>query len=821
MDFQLAADYLHNTFTLGEKQLAKDLSESFYLDELPRTVYIRRPFVQLAEVFNEAQVYVQTHTKEDLRRLVLYCDTINLTEGLVIGYKDSEKPFGLQVFARKVECQNASQALHMHFSEDCQLEFYTYELKEGFTARLEFGDGSIIKLPLSIAPESWGITVNWDGTKFLFIDHDSTALDMTTANYLNRIKSDGTLETGNFIENNDNLPRLAMYQFLVAATIIKINPKLALEILNWVCNLSAHESSAALNIHACSLRNSLVLSQERKVFNVPSVNIYASRQVLESRLAASTAFEQAFQNFAAQERTSAAVLGQTVNLIAKSEDAMSEYAFLEDLAQKAYSSAQSAREVAFNRYNQNNTDLAPLQREFSKGLEDWCTKKKIEAAKAVFSACISTIGAITATVASGGLAAPMIPAAAGKAVEAADKIAKIIETIKDVIERIKEIYKKLKPILEKLKKLAETIQAVVTALNASQTLQEKTAIQRPDMSLDIYNATALWDIFKEKVDQIEKTVATIEFPAKEEYFFALRTLVINGKTYLQTQENLCQRGNELAIILLKVKLQHKEKQRLTLSAKATEQQGAVLDLLKRAMFDRLLSIRSLVFLDFYMYSEAYMFHALTDKPPVNISPVKPVLDYLEDAARFQGNVAAFGSRVMVQQRRFSILTCGDAVNTSSLRDKLLKNESVFVSLDPKDAMFAGFSRIRVSKARCYLEGASVAPDSDATGEGAGIRLFLKTSGRFYDINLPGRKDGAAPFNAFVGDARALLFEYSVKDRSIICDGEYGQNLDYTRQSPLTEWELSIGAGGLQARDLDFTNLKGIRMEFWCDITLKI
>lgn len=38
MDFQLAADYLHNTFTLGEKQLAKDFSESFYLDELPRIV---------------------------------------------------------------------------------------------------------------------------------------------------------------------------------------------------------------------------------------------------------------------------------------------------------------------------------------------------------------------------------------------------------------------------------------------------------------------------------------------------------------------------------------------------------------------------------------------------------------------------------------------------------------------------------------------------------------------------------------------------------------------------------------------------------------
>ncbi|KAG7407650.1 hypothetical protein Forpe1208_v012723 [Fusarium oxysporum f. sp. rapae] len=778
MDFQLAAEYMNNSFTLGEKDLAKSYSDSIHFEEYSRAVYLRRPFVQLADVLDKAQTYVQTCTNEDLRRLVLYCDTINLSEGLVVGYKDPMKNLDLRVFARKVECRNPSKAIHMHFSEECKLEFYTYKLKDGFTAHLKFGDGSIKQLPLSIQSEKWGITVIWTGEDFHVKQHTPTDLDMTAASYLNRIKSDGTLEESNFIENNDNLPRLAMYQFLVAASIMNTNPMLALEILNWVCNLSATESSAALNIQACSLRNSLVLSQERKVFNVPSVNIYASKQVLESRLAASTAFEQALQHFMVQDRASAAVLGQTVNLIAKSEDAMSEYAFLEDLAQKAYASAQSAREVAFKRYDQNNTDL------------------KTEAAKAVFSACIGTIGAITATVASGGLAAPMIPAAAGKAVEAADKIAKIIETIKEVIKKIKEIYEKLKPILEKLKKLAETIQAVVTALNASKTLQEKTAIQRPDMNLDIYNATALWDIFKKKVDQIETTVATIEFPAKEEYFFALRTLVINGKTYLQTQENLCQRGNELAIILLKVKLQHKEKNRLTLSAKATEQQGAVLDLLKRAMFDRLLSIRSLVFLDFYMYSETYMFHALTDKPPVNISPVKPVIDYLEDAVRFQGNVAAFGSRVMVQQRKFSILTCGDAASTSSLRDRLLKNE-------------------------CYLEGVSVAPNFDATGENSGIRLLLKTSGRFYDINLPGRKDGAAPFNAFVGDARALLFEYSVEDRSIICDGEYGQNLDYTRQSPLTEWELTIGAGGLQVKDLDFTDLKDIRMEFWCDITLKI
>ncbi|WXC58059.1 hypothetical protein SNK03_003958 [Fusarium graminearum] len=158
------------------------------------------------------------------------------------------------------------------------------------------------------------------------------------------------------------------------------------------------------------------------------------------------AFEQAFQNFVAQERASAAMLGQTMNLIAKSEDAMSEYAFLEEVSQKAYRPAQSARESAFQRYN-NNTDLIPLQNAFSKGLDDWVRKEKIEAAKSVFSACIGTIGAIAATVASGGLAAPMVPAAVGSAVNAGKNIANIINTIKGVVETIKGIYEKLQPIL--------------------------------------------------------------------------------------------------------------------------------------------------------------------------------------------------------------------------------------------------------------------------------------------------------------------------------------------------------------------------------------
>ncbi|CAG1966982.1 unnamed protein product [Fusarium graminearum] len=697
MEFQLAAELMHNSFTLNEKELAKTYSESFYHDEPSQTVYVRRACFQLQNVIEEVQEYMKVNNHHYLCRLVLYCDTIDLPEELVVGYEDPAKHFELRVFARKVQCQNPSNALRMHFSIDCQLAIYTYALQEGFTVRFLFPDREPQPVKLSIDEDKWGIEVNWTEIDFYIEQQDSRSLDMTTADYLSRIKSDGTLEKRSFVRYNDNLPRLVAYQFLVAATVIRTKPQLALGILNWVCNLSASENSVALNIQACCLRNSLVLSQERKVFSVPSVNIYASKQVLESRLAASMAFEQAFQNFVAQERASAAMLGQTMNLIAKSEDAMSEYAFLEEVSQKAYRPAHLHRD---NR-------------------------------------------AIAATVASGGLAAPMVSAAVGSAVNAGKNIANIINTIKGVLQT-----------------LAETIQNVVAALNASQTLQEKTALQRPDMSLDIFNATALWDIFREKIDDIEKALSGIDFDAKDKYFFALKTLVINGKTYLQTQENLCQRGNELALVLLKVKLQHKDQKRLALSATATEQQGAVLDLLKRAMFDRLLTIRSLVFLDFQIYSEAYMFHALTDRPPVHISPVKPVPDYLEDAAKFQANIATFGSRVMLTLRLCKV----------------------------------GFSEVMLSMLhRCYLEGATAASSVEKND----LRLLLRTTGRFYDINLPGsKKDGPVEYNAYVGDARTLMFEYNIDDGSITCDAEYGQRLDYTQHSPLTEWAISIAPGGL-------------------------
>jgi hypothetical protein len=593
----------------------------------------------------------------------------------------------------------------MHFSEDTQLELYTHALPPNFKVTFLFSDATRIEKTLSVDNGMWGVQVNWipgpdatDGTyRFHVKQHGVAVLDMSTASYLDRIDEDGTLAPNRFV--NDNLARLVYHEFLVAASAMHVDRVLALDVLNWVCNLTASQATLPLNIQASALRNSLILSSKLNVSNVPSVNIRASKQVLKSRLLAAKGFEEAFQNFAGEGRLSSALRVQAANLLSKSDDAMSEYLFLEGLAARAYENATSANNTAQERFAGNETSLKNLENVFKEGIDDWVFVQKVKAVGSVIWACVGLIGAVVTAVTSGGAAAVAVPAAAEEAVEAGSKVATLIRTLKEVFVKIKRLYDRLKPVIIKLKKLSDAIGKAVKAVRNPDRLARETALQRPDMNTDIYNATALWDNFRLAVDNMERALVDVDCEGKTEYFLALRTLVVNGKTFLQTQENLCQRGNNLTLVFLRVKLQKDDQVRLKKSLSCSQQQDGVLNLLKLAMFDRILAIRSLVFVDFQTYAEAYMFHSLTAHPPISPSPVKPVVDYLEDAARLQGHVIAFGSRVMVQQRQFTIHTLGAAADATELRQTLVHDGMVTVILNPDHEAFRGFSRIRVARVR--------------------------------------------------------------------------------------------------------------------------
>lgn len=124
---------------------------------------------------------------------------------------------------------------------------------------------------------------------------------------------------------------------------------------------------------------------------------------------------------------------------------------------------------------------------------------------------------------------------------------------------------------------------------------------------------------------------------------------------------------------------------------------------------------------------------------------------------------------------------------------------------------------------------------------------MKTDGRFFDITSEPRNAPLSPISqaelssaspdtnsfastsitdlvpttrTFVGDQRALLFEYEPALGAIIRDGQWGQMQDYTKHTPMTNWEIGIEASEHELAQLDFSELTGIRMEFDCEVIWK-
>ncbi|EMT72587.1 hypothetical protein FOC4_g10001225 [Fusarium odoratissimum] len=287
--------------------------------------------------------------------------------------------------------------------------------------------------------------------------------------------------------------------------------------------------------------------------------------------------------------------------------------------------------------------------------------------------------------------------------------------------------------------------------------------------------------------------------------------------YIKTQANLVQKGDDLAILSFQTNMEDKNQQRLAAMNYKSVTDEKILDLLKRAMFDRILALRTFVYQDFQTYSTAYNYHSLSKGSLLRLSPVKPVVDYLEDAAVIQGAVVAYGSRVLVQSRTFRFAgLCGYATK-EDLAAAFTQNGSVEYMIDPQDAQWRGFSRIRMSSARCYLDGVSL-----PTGQA--LKIQLKTSGRFFDRDCLQEKSSnlLVPVRSFVGDARTLLFEYNPTSKNIITDGLWGQERDYTKHTPMTSWNISIiGYPGINndasAVQVDFSDFSGITLEFTCDV----
>jgi len=89
----------------------------------------------------------------------------------------------------------------------------------------------------------------------------------------------------------------------------------------------------------------------------------------------------------------------------------------------------------------------------------------------------------------------------------------------------------------------------------------------------------------------------------------LRYLPIRGKAILQAQVTLIQTGDDLITFKLKKKFEMNQQSRIQAALTLIGSNEKILTIMKRSMFDRLLAIRSYVYMDFWSYVTAYKYHA--------------------------------------------------------------------------------------------------------------------------------------------------------------------------------------------------------------------
>ncbi|MCJ1248003.1 hypothetical protein MMC30_005218 [Trapelia coarctata] len=602
----------------------------------------------------------------------------------------------------------------MKFSEGTDLAFYIYQLPDDFGLTFELPTGLASFDPLVVEPEQFGVVAIWDFGKGLIVEQASPPVnDMSKMNYLDRLNDDDTLREAKSSGVNESYIRFGDSQLCLECNCYGDH-----RLIQCTSNFASQQH------RALDSGQSLQRAFCQRIFQQASV---------KSRLIAAKGIEEAFQEFVGQKRLEGNWTGPGAKLLGKIEDAMAKHVFWK---------------TSLNRLmNKRSLPMMPpsqvlkSMRKTWRSWERFSRKESIsgvpkKAAKGAFWACVGIFAAIAATVASAGADAPAAGAAVAGAVNAGSAVAQIIATLQRIYASINGIYEKLEPTLQKLKEFSAVMEKVVAAIQQAEKIVAG--------QVGIHNATAEWNKFNIEVGMMWEALSSYDIEGKREYLTALRTVAINGTIYLQTQEY----------------------RRVFRPLTNVDNQAAVLDILKRAMFDRLITIRSFVFLAFTTYAEASMFHALPTQPSISIYPVKPVVDYLKDAAKIQGSVSAFGSTVMVQQYKFTIRTLGDPPDVESLCQQLRRKGTVRVSIGPDHEAFQGLCLIRVSPyprvRNCYLEGAR--PLAPATTPP--LRLHLRTSRRFSDLCFPTTQSPVPYVGAFVGDVRKLLFEYDLADGTI-------------------------------------------------------
>lgn len=322
-----------------------------------------------------------------------------------------------------------------------------------------------------------------------------------------------------------------------------------------------------------------------------------------------------------------------------------------------------------------------------------------------------------------------------------------------------------------------------------------------------------------------------------DFFLLIAKMVIRGKAVFAAQTAFKTAGDAYLTVVQQRLAQQKHTDRLRKAIPQIQGDDRVFDVIKLAMAERLLGLRTWIHLDFRQYLAAYAWSTLDAEHPIALDPMKDVASFLTDAATLQALSSQVSAYVRAQERTFYFSSSSSSSSLSSREldgvgalvqpdgflESLKASRTASFTLDCESRVFQNYGRVRVSRARVFLEGGAGALPG---GDGAIVSIRVTLGAAMKDLGLERaeeepslsipRSAASARVLSFSTTESTFGFEYTGgRDRFILMDGTLRESYRSSSSlllSPFRTWTLEVGSG------VDLSSVSGMSLELTCEAT---
>ncbi|KAF7534326.1 hypothetical protein G7054_g6312 [Neopestalotiopsis clavispora] len=636
-----------------------------------------------------------------------------------------------------------------------------------------------------------------------------------------QILDNGELNAAGFDLANDNLRRLLDYQLLLAATLQDSNPSAAISLASFVLR-QTQGITEALDIYsqASAIATVQVISSnDSHVAHIPSIDLSAAQQVLQSRLQSALSFETAFENYSMQKDTAENIMTFASVALQASQDTDRTYGAIAIVNKARYENAVRALGSAQKSFQDLQMTMVAKRDAFRDGVEKWknkeigkvCGEAIIGVAMVVGSIAVAVVfpPAAAGAVAGAGAAIPAVGAAAAN-------IAQTVSLIDRIIKILKELFEKLKPGLEKIDKLVTALQHTLELLSKMKSVEGVDAkVSMPSLQLgdDQINISADWDAFGTQMQYLYEPLKEYNIDGASDYFLMLAEMVIRAKAVLAAQTAVAVTGDAFIVTTTQQLASQRQTQRLEKALGQIQGNPLAFRIFKLSMLDRLMSVRAWIALDFKSYVAALEWYSLQKINVIRIDPLKKIQEFVNDAALLQAEVAQRSSAIRAQKKLFRLDTrdvSSPLIIGSNWLEKLQSQRTLDFNIDVTSSMFAQIGRVRLLNFRLYLTGVG---GSNAVG------MTARLSSDIFDLSLGPIGSTTSELNAssravaYLMTEQAIRFEYLSGTGEILVEG----GLDHLKSGPLSspfrEWHVTIDPG------TEVAGVTSMRLELTCEFSL--